>query len=409
MTKNDMINDSMMSSLLYDNNTVNAIRTNGRSKNPEDVNVLEMFYEKYNCVPNVYKVMSYDEVYFDWTKLKIKLAELFPVQNVYYNEINHDLSKGVTYSKQTIVDYDNGVIGVYTGGLTEDYYLVNCDVRDIPLVCSDNFFLVKGEFEKFEDISKIFKDCIVEKTFSITIGMVSYDNGNFFVKDFDIKDKTFDLQDLDLHYGVGFEKFNDELLERFKTDTKGLTLFHGVPGTGKTTIIRHLLRKIKEMNKDNNVLYFPPTMVGSITDPSFINFISEWVIDSKAKNYLLIEDAEPLLESRDMTRNMGITNLLNLTDGLLNDILNIQVIATFNTSLKNIDDALLRPERLTARKEFKILNIEKAKILAKHIDIDPDLIKKEMTLADIYAMKKNTKTIIHDIDDNTPKIGFNKH
>jgi len=32
-----------------------------------------------------------------------------------------------------------------------------------------------------------------------------------------------------------------------------------------------------------------------------------------------------------------------------------------------------------------------------------------MTLADIYSMKKNTKTIIHDIEDNTPKIGFNKH
>ena len=138
----------------------------------------------------------------------------------------------------------------------------------------------------------------------------------------------------------------------------------------------------------------------------FINFISEWVIDSKAKNYLFIEDAEPLLESRDSSRNIGITNLLNLTDGLLNDILNIQVIATFNTSLKNIDDALLRPERLTARKEFKKLKLESAKKLAEYLQIDNYKISKDMTLADIYSLKKNSKTILHDVDTSDSKLGF---
>jgi hypothetical protein len=173
-------------------------------------------------------------------------------------------------------------------------------------------------------------------------------------------------------------------------------------------IIRHLLRKLKEMDKENNILYFPPTMVGSITDPNFINFISDWVSDSKGRNYILIEDAEPLLESRDSTRNIGITNLLNLTDGLLNDILNIQIIATFNTQLSNIDKALLRPERLIARKEFKALSIEKGKLLASKININPTLITKKMTLADIYSLKNDSKPITHDIDEsgNEGKIGF---
>lgn len=173
-----------------------------------------------------------------------------------------------------------------------------------------------------------------------------------------------------------------------------------------TTYIRYLIKKIKTNNKHNNILYFPPTMVGSITEPGFINFISEWVSDSKGKNYLLIEDAEPLLESRNQTRNIGITNLLNLTDGILNDVLSIQIIATFNTNLKNVDDALLRPERLLARKEFKPLTEEKSLILAKEIGVKKELIKGEMSLADIYTLKKETKPLTHDVDEDTKRISF---
>ena len=48
-----------------------------------------------------------------------------------------------------------------------------------------------------------------------------------------LKNKTFELDNLDIHYGKGFDKFNSELLQRLNTDTKGMTLFHGLAGTGK--------------------------------------------------------------------------------------------------------------------------------------------------------------------------------
>ena len=79
--------------------------------------------------------------------------------------------------------------------------------------------------------------------------------------------------------------------------------------------------------------------------------------------------------------------------------MNIQIIATFNTKLINIDNALLRPERLMARKEFSELSIEKGKYLASKINISPDLIDKKMTLADIYALKNESKPITHNIDN----------
>lgn len=239
------------SSLIFESGIINSIRSNGRSKNPEDVNSLEFFYEKYKCVPFIYKISSSDEVYFDWSKIRIKLKELYPEQKFLYREMNYDLSKNLTYSKQDIIDYDNGIIGIFNGGVAEDYYLVNYDTTNIPFVMNDNMFLVKDEFKDFEKVSNIFKECILEKSFSITIGMVSYDNGNFYVKDFDIKNKTFCLNNLDLHYGDGFETFTNELLNRINNDTKGLTLFHGLAGTGKCVTCD---TKIKIRNKKTGII-----------------------------------------------------------------------------------------------------------------------------------------------------------
>ncbi|MDY0270436.1 AAA family ATPase [Trichloromonas sp.] len=390
----------------FDNITLNVLRSNGRSKNPEDINMLEIFYQKYNNNPNLYRIISNSGHYFDWDKIEIGLRELYPDIKYYFKDAYYNLSLDKQYNREKIYDFGNGVICLLSGGIPQDFYLINHNVDNVNLICSDNLFLVNGEFDDFHKIIELFNNNIIEEVTNITIGMVSYDDGNFYVKDFDINNKKVELVELDLHYGDGFIDFNDKLLERLNNDTKGLTLFHGVAGSGKTTYIRYLLRKIKELNKDNNVLYFPPTMVDSITDPSFINFISDWVSDSKGKNYIFIEDAEPLLESRYMTRNIGITNLLNLTDGLLNDILNIQVIATFNTSPKNIDLALLRPERLTARKEFRKVKGERLKKLLEFLNIDISLSKDEMTLAEIYSLKKNTKTITHDVDGDSKKIGF---
>ena len=60
---------------------------------------------------------------------------------------------------------------------------------------------------------------------------------------------SFVISNLDMNYGYGFEKFHNDLMERFKKESRGLVLFHGLPGTGKTYYIRHLLRKMTSYNK----------------------------------------------------------------------------------------------------------------------------------------------------------------
>jgi len=213
-------------------------------------------------------------------------------------------------------------------------------------------------------------------------------------------DDDFEIKDLDINYGYGFKKFHTELMQRFHTDTKGLVLFHGEPGTGKTFYIRHLLRKMLSGNK-KVVVYMPPNMVDHLVEPAFMTFLSgaikKWAGDGFF-TVLLIEDAEPLLAKRqEGVRIQGVTNLLNMTDGLLNDMLNLQIICTFNVDLKKLDKALLRPGRLIARKEFKPLSELDANLLAGRLGIKHHF-KKPATLGEVYAMLKNKNTLIHDVE-----------
>ncbi len=212
-------------------------------------------------------------------------------------------------------------------------------------------------------------------------------------------DDTFEIKDLNLNYGQGFEDFHDELMDRFENENKGLILFHGEPGTGKTYYIRHLLRSMA--NKNKIVIYMPPNMVDYMVEPQFMSFISNEVQQFSQENnfcVLLIEDAEPILASRSSdTRIQGVSNLLNMTDGLLNDMLNIQIICTFNVKVSKLDKALLRPGRLLARKEFKALPEFESNLLASRLGIKHHFTSAS-TLAEIYAKAKSKNTLIHDVD-----------
>jgi hypothetical protein len=231
-----------------------------------------------------------------------------------------------------------------------------------------------------------------------TIYMIETDDSGWSLKGHGVAD-NFEIKDLDVNYGYGFTKFHDDLMERFNTETKGLVLFHGEPGTGKTFYIRHLLRKMAANNKV--VIYMPPNMVDFLVDPAFITFLQKELTGWADEGFfcvLLIEDAEPLLAKREEgVRIQGVTNLLNMSDGLLNDMLNVQIICTFNVDLRKLDSALLRPGRLIARKEFKPLSELDANLLAQRLGIKHHFTA-PATLSEVYALLKNKSTLIHDVD-----------
>lgn len=237
------------------------------------------------------------------------------------------------------------------------------------------------------------------------IHILEVSGSNYFLKAHPVSDK-FEIRDLDINYGSGFTNFHNGLMSRFNSSTKGLVLFHGEPGTGKTFYIRHLLRKMVAHRK--KVIYMPPNMVDHLIDPAFMSFLSReirnWSIQGQFC-VLLIEDAEPLLaRRREGIRIQGVTNLLNLSDGLLNDLLNLQIICTFNVDLKKLDSALLRPGRLIARKEFKRLDELDANLLAQRLGIQHHFTE-PATLSEVYGMMENQTTLIHDVSNPGQSAG----
>lgn len=251
-------------------------------------------------------------------------------------------------------------------------------------------------------ITEKINECIENSTVEVKeeiphIYMVQVNANNAFTLQSHPAKDDFEIEDLDIQYGYGFEKFHDELMNRFNNENQGLVLFHGMPGTGKTYYIRHLLREMALGNKI--IIYMPPNMVDYLVDPSFMTFLSQTVTTFSANGkfcVLLIEDAEPLLATRNTGgRIQGVTNLLNMTDGLLNDMLKLQIICTFNVDLKELDAALLRPGRLIARKEFKALGEIEANLLAQSLGIKHHFTA-AATLSEIYAKLKNKGTLIHD-------------
>ncbi len=188
--------------------------------------------------------------------------------------------------------------------------------------------------------------------------------------------------DLDLFYEDDFKETDEIIRKRLrKEDGKGIVLLHGLPGTGKTTYLRHLVGTIKK-----RILFLSPSIAGNLMNPELIDLL----IDNP-NTVLIIEDAENIIRDRRYNQSSSVSNLLNISDGLLADFLNIQLICTFNSPLTTVDSALMRKGRLIAKYEFGKLSIEKAQRLNEHLGFKT-IINQPMTIAEIAnPHEKETK------------------
>jgi hypothetical protein len=202
--------------------------------------------------------------------------------------------------------------------------------------------------------------------------------------------------DIELGYGKGFKPIHEKIINTLnQKNGKGLVLLHGTPGTGKTHYLKYIASKIK----DKRVLFIPPYLADFITSPEMTPFLIQ-----NSNSILFIEDAERVITDRNNGGANGVSNILNITDGILSDILKIQIVATFNMDKAKIDSALLRKGRLIAEHKFDALPIEDANNLIKHLG-KTHIATKPMTLTEIYNLEETE----YKSEDKYSPIGFNRY
>lgn len=242
-------------------------------------------------------------------------------------------------------------------------------------------FVVTVLYDKNTDLQEVMNDFTLrkEKNKNNVFLIVGSPGEGFGLKDFQTRMPTKDF-DIELNYGEAFTKKHKIILKRLnQTNSSGLVILNGQPGTGKTTYIKYLTTLI-----DKKIIFVPPSMAEGITAPNFLPFLMDY-----KNSILVIEDAEKVIGSRESSdTSNGVSNILNMTDGILGDCLNIQVIATLNTTREKIDAALLRKGRLIAEHEFAELPVESVEKLFKHLEIK-DKPSGPMTLTDIYNYEKD--------------------
>lgn len=183
------------------------------------------------------------------------------------------------------------------------------------------------------------------------------------------------MYDLELDYGSKERYYTNNILSH------------------NTTYLKYLTKQIKE----KNILFISPSMAEVLSEPSIIPFLMD-----NRNSILLIEDAEKVITDRKTQgSSVGVSNILNLTDGILGDCLNIQVIATFNMERGKIDNALLRKGRLICEHKFDKLSVEDTNILLKHLSKDA-ISDKPLSLADIY----NIDVELNKVSSDGDTVGF---
>jgi hypothetical protein len=203
--------------------------------------------------------------------------------------------------------------------------------------------------------------------------------------------------ELTLHYGADFVGWEKQWLAHVAKRHSGITILFGPPGVGKTSYLKMLMARFIDRFA---FYYLPLSSFGLLSDPQFVGFWLEQNRLHKCKAKLaIIEDAENLLLPRDERSRAQVSNLLNIGDGFMGEHLRLHVVATTNTPMRRLDEAVMRPGRLMGTREFRRLTRDEALRLAQAKGLKLADGSDSWSLAEIYCGKP-------EVLAPEPSVGF---
>ena len=258
-------------------------------------------------------------------------------------------------------------------------YIVGDRLSESSFIDSISFYYANG-YEKVQDFIDELNDCVLdyEDDDSNKLNTIGLSINGLEIEPISLH--NIDLDNVDNYYNSETFRRVEKAVKQIKKADKGLTVFYGERGSGKTSIINYISSKL-----DRIVIFIPNNMIDhTINNPEFRKFIKKY-----DKPVLVLDDCEIAFTENYGRSNMFTSNLLQMVDGFLSDSINCNIVTIFNIDdEEEIDQSLLECNNLIDVIEFEMLTDEESNSLAKHIQSNKKY-KNKTKLIDIIKKRSN--------------------
>lgn len=249
-----------------------------------------------------------------------------------------------------------------------------------------------------DEVQKVLQG--IEKAVKPAFYMLRHDCGDFTADPIENLSEAVTDEFLRLCYGEDILQWITGFGEKTLNRAGGITIFEGPPGTGKTSLITQMIRRLER----THVFYaLPASQDSALSSPELVPFWQKQNVRHADRiKVIVMEDAERLLWKRDGENREAVSSLLNIADGLMGRMLRLHIICSVNAKMDDLDPAILRPGRLMNHRRFKTLTRKSAESIAAA----RNLAFRAKDKAGSYTLAEVLNPDSYEPPRNKPSIGF---